>query len=325
MNNPPTTNKFCPVCTSPATHKSIDADGQHIECERCGNFKATRSAVKELTQGRWESVLNDIEKAAVGFWLKQQQNDINLPELNTTRLQQLREELYFPSVENQLELLLLDFGECCKFIGVTATIREYEDQFSCGAQNPSVVFALIKHLRDQGDIELHNQFGQEGDRHFICSLKISGWLRYEKIKKGKTSGKEAFMAMPFNKPNLDSVWLPRLREAVRQTGFELKRVDDEPKPGLIDTHMRLQIQRARFLIVELTHSNLGAHWEAGFAEGLGKPVIYTWCENAVNGDKPHFDVEHSLRIEWESDNIDAALRAVKATIRNSIPDAIDAD
>ncbi len=98
----------------------------------------------------------------------------------------------------------------------------------------------------------------------------------------------------------------------------MRRVDDEPKPGLIDVHMRLQIKQARFLIVELTHANSGAYWEAGYAEGLGKPVIYTLKEST---DKAHFDVDHSLRIVWSPDKVDDALKRLKATIRNELSDA----
>jgi len=32
--------------------------------------------------------------------------------------------------------------------------------------------------------------------------------------------------------------------------------------------MRLEIRRSRFAVVDLTHGNRGAYWEAGFAEGL---------------------------------------------------------
>ena len=52
-----------------------------------------------------------------------------------------------------------------------------------------------------------------------------------------------------------------------------------PKAGLIDDRLRVEIRTSRFLIADLTHENAGAYWEAGFAEGLGKPVIYT-CEKS---------------------------------------------
>jgi hypothetical protein len=95
----------------------------------------------------------------------------------------------------------------------------------------------------------------------------------------------------------------------------LKRNDDEPKPGLIDIRMRVQIKEA--LIVEPTHANNGAYWEAGFADGLGKPVIYMCCE----GHDAHFDVDHSLRIVWDPANLQVAFERVKATIRNALPEA----
>ncbi len=41
--------------------------------------------------------------------------------------------------------------------------------------------------------------------------------------------------------------------------------------------MCVQIRDAKFVIADLTHGNDGAYWEAGYAEGLGKPVAYI-CE-----------------------------------------------
>ena len=41
--------------------------------------------------------------------------------------------------------------------------------------------------------------------------------------------------------------------------------------------MRVQIRASRFVICDLTHGNRGAYWEAGFAEGIGRPVIFV-CE-----------------------------------------------
>jgi hypothetical protein len=39
----------------------------------------------------------------------------------------------------------------------------------------------------------------------------------------------------------------------------------------------LKYKDARFLVADLTDRCPGAYWEAGFAHGLGKPVIYM-CE-----------------------------------------------
>ena len=78
-------------------------------------------------------------------------------------------------------------------------------------------------------------------------------------------------------------------------GFDLFKSDDEPRAGLIDDQLRVDIQSSDFLIADLTHDNLGAYWEAGYAEGLGKPVIYTceqenfWLETNPFWYQPSFD------------------------------------
>jgi nucleoside 2-deoxyribosyltransferase len=77
-----------------------------------------------------------------------------------------------------------------------------------------------------------------------------------------------------------------------------------------------------FLIADLTDHNNGAYWEAGYAEGLGKPVIYT-CRKDVFEDKEnttHFDTNHHLTVVWEHDKLDDAVKQLKATIRATLPE-----
>ena len=51
--------------------------------------------------------------------------------------------------------------------------------------------------------------------------------------------------------------------------------------------MRERIRDAAFVLVDLTHDNPGAYWEGGYAEGLGKPVIYI-CEASKFGKENSF-------------------------------------
>jgi len=73
------------------------------------------------------------------------------------------------------------------------------------------------------------------------------------------------MTMQYGDPLLDQLVEDHFRPAVAQTGIDLRRLDDEQPAGLIDDRLRVEIQSARFLIVDLTHSNRGAYWEAGYA------------------------------------------------------------
>ncbi len=83
--------------------------------------------------------------------------------------------------------------------------------------------------------------------------------------------------------------------------------------------MRVEIRASDFVVADLTHDNLGAYWEAGYAEGLGKPVIYTCKRSKFDSTKTHFDTNHHLTIIWdEADSEDAGLQLTE-TIRATLP------
>jgi hypothetical protein len=155
----------------------------------------------------------------------------------------------------------------------------------------------------------------------LVRLLEPGWRRYEELMTASPYSRTAFMAMPFNEPALEKVYKEFWRPAVFRTGFELQTVTQ--RAGLIDDHIRVDIRRSRFLIAELTGGNQGAYWEAGFAEGLNKRVIYT-CEKSYFDDpktKPHFDVNHYSHVIWQEDHLSDAADELAARIRASIPDA----
>jgi nucleoside 2-deoxyribosyltransferase len=133
--------------------------------------------------------------------------------------------------------------------------------------------------------------------------------------------------MRFGDPELDEMLRDHFRPAVQRTGFTLFRLDDEPRAGLIDDRLRVEIRQSRFLLSDLTHANNGAYWEAGYAEGLGKPVIYLCKKEVFENPKtrPHFDTNHHLTIVWDRETIQEDMERLVATIRYSIPEARQVD
>lgn len=124
--------------------------------------------------------------------------------------------------------------------------------------------------------------------------------------------------MPFGNPQLDQVFKV-FKTAVAETGFTLRRINDDPPAGLIDDRLRVEIRNSRFMICELTNANAGAYWKAGFAEGLGRPVIYSCEKSFFDEKKTHFDTNHCHTVLWVTgDLIDAAMR-LKASVRATLP------
>jgi nucleoside 2-deoxyribosyltransferase len=158
--------------------------------------------------------------------------------------------------------------------------------------------------------------GHPGD--YAC-LSFAGWAKYSELKKGRADARKAFMAMPFGNERLDNVYTV-FRAACQQTGFNLMRLDQQPKAGLIDNHLRVEIQTSRFLVADLTYNNNGAYWEGGYAEGLGKPIFYSYENSFFRGKPSHFDANHSYTVLWDFENLAQAAAELKDAIRATLPD-----
>jgi hypothetical protein len=157
-----------------------------------------------------------------------------------------------------------------------------------------------------------------------ASLKLAGWQKYEELQRSVKDSRKAFVAMEFAKTKgnyyfqntlLDKYLIP----AVKKTGYDLSNaLRTEPMAGNLHARLEVEIRTARFVIAELSHHNNGAYWEAGFARGLGKPVIYMYNKVIGNSGRPHFDVGSDYYIAWEQAQPQKAADDLKAVIRATL-------
>lgn len=172
---------------------------------------------------------------------------------------------------------------------------------------------VIDYIREKKLIDCNSD-----TMRFYGILTIEGWAYYEKLQKGKINSNKAFMAMQLNKNDgLDDMLENHFKPAALKTGFKLLKIDDKPKAGLIDNHIRIAIRTAAFVVADLSHKNPGAYFEAGFAEGLDKPVIYTCAESEK--ENMHFDTNHHQTIFWNEKEPQQAADNLKAAIRATLP------
>jgi nucleoside 2-deoxyribosyltransferase len=163
------------------------------------------------------------------------------------------------------------------------------------------------------------EHGQQGTDSYAGNLTPGGWARFEELKRAHVASRYAFLARRFANPELDQVVERCLRPAVKQIGFDLRTVTQ--RAGLIDAVIEDEIRRCRFLIADLSDDNAGAYWEAGFAEGLGKDVIYICRVMEPDGKaekKTHFDTNHRQTVRWDMASLDQTATQLKAVIRNTL-------
>ena len=124
--------------------------------------------------------------------------------------------------------------------------------------------------------------------------------------------------MQFGDSDLDSFVKDIVKPTVKEYGYNLVDMRDIQRAGIIDNIMRIQIRDAKFVITDLTHDNLGAYWGAGYAEGLGKLVIYI-CEKKKFEDKStHFDTNHCTTVPWSKVDGEGFRKELIATLHRSI-------
>ena len=310
----------CPICSSPLNvdqgqYPPKTGDRRYFECPKCGGYSLSRSLADDMA-----SILREDSKkiAVLSHSIRKMQKNSSWPYIDSYLAPQiLRNSL--PTLSEQIGNMILWLGDKTS-PGRGEWLEPSRHQSIMGAETPEGFGLVIKRLINLGFIEGEISSGLDGIIQLEAVLTFDGWNYYDQLHRGAFYSRRVFMAMKYGDPDLDQIVNEFFRPAVAATGFELYRLDEVPKAGLIDDRLRVEIRTSKFLISDLTHENAGAYWEAGFAEGLGKPVIYTCEKSKFESQKTHFDTNHHLTVIWDKENLQLAVEQLKATIRATLPD-----
>ena len=335
----------CPVCHSNCSTSS-EQDPLH-DCPRCGKFYASLSGIDpKYGIGYFTNPPFELshESILVSQFIRKSQKDISeygrdehsrikYPRINKDIVEEIKNN-FLPSVVEQVDSVLEYIGKKSKLFGRNTYLDDSDlnAMAAYAATYLNTVYYILKTIHERKFVELRVIPKGDGLNNYEnVYLTFEGWQRYEEIRKGKTANNKAFMAMQFGNDDLNMMLNDHFKPAVKLTGYDLFKLDDQSEAGLIDVRMQKEIKNCKFVIADLTHGNKGSYWEAGFAEGLGKKVIYT-CEKSIfEKDKTaenkviHFDVNHHQTILWDKDSPHEAISKLKATIRYTFPEARQQD
>jgi hypothetical protein len=309
----------CPICDVLLKKYEERDDRYFFECPRCGPYSLTGSANGALA---WRLRERPDAALKLSYALYRMTKREAWAMLDSSMLGDIIANTELPLPQEQFENLIGWLGQSLPSIG--SAVGMSEDMFSAiGVRDRASIKFLATHAIDAGYVSALVADYVSGDFALQnISLTMAGWSLFNELQRGVSVSKYAFIAMQFGREDLDKVVNECFRPAVAATGFELRRLDDSPSAGLIDDRLRVEIRQSRFLLADLTHHNKGAYWEAGYAEGLGKPVIYL-CRKDVFEEKTqgtHFDTNHHLTVVWDPANLDEAVAKLKATIRATLPE-----
>lgn len=306
---------LCPVCYSKLKEKVDGTEATTFHCTLCGDFVLPRTLISILPSILQE---NKDGSAKISHAIRTMQKVNESVGLNTHTVKEILKRP-LPTPQEQADLFIRWLAENIEGPGEKIWVGPDTHRSIIGAK-PGEGFGLIlRHLLSLGLVEgILITVYSAPDRGEV-TLSFKGWDYFEKLRRGGTTYRKGFMAMKFGDQTLDKLFAEILKPCAKQAGFDLLRLDDTPKAGLIDDRLRVEIQSSDFLVADLTHENPGAYWEAGYAEGLGKPVIYLCEKDKFESEKTHFDTNHHLTIVWDKDALQKAGEDLKATIRATLP------
>jgi len=265
--------------------------------------------------------LNPDELARLtSFLVEQRMLGVEVPRITRAEVLRAQESNSLPVHERAERLLRLfvnqspSIGAVLEIFPLDLTRGQVRDEFkltqsamawSESTTDEELIF-LTNYLEGQGWITSGRTIGMHQSVYgYLCRVEVPGYGRIEEITTNPDSS-QCFVAMWFD-PSMDDVYEKGFRAAIAEAGYTPLRIDRKPDLiGKIDDEIIAEIRRSRFVVADFTHGDGGArggvYYEAGFAQGLGLPVIFTCHKDMI--DEAHFDTRQFNHILWEKENLE---------------------
>lgn len=298
----------CPVCHGDlaATARALPDDTYDVHCIACGPHRFTLEALQDMPG----TVASERARAVVAFKLAGMPREAVVDAKLVSNLVHLDD---LPAPLARIDRLLAQLADDQRE-GIGVELRPGPMWARLGCLNIAGARWVFEQARAQGYTVT------DALRH---TMTAKGWERYGELTRQGHGSTHAFMAMHYS-DDMHGVFRDHLVPAVAATGFDLRTANGPQQPaGSIDDRMRVEIRTSRFLVCDISDGNRGAHWEAGFAEGLGRPVFYVCRVDVLNDPThphhPHFD-PHSLIVPWDPADMEPGMLKLKQAIRATLPD-----
>jgi hypothetical protein len=288
----------CIICQLADQPTGLGAHAQcyRTSCARCGTYDweiTTPAAGRHARQVKMSGFVRD-------------QNKAGIYPLFTSELVQRVERMTLPRLKERADRLLAALIQQFTNTDWFNPVDDGALQAISYSSNADQMYLLLEILASDGVLQYGNG---------IWRITPRGFLRAEEGFGPSSSSHQAFVAMSFD-ASLNDSFTDGFDPAIRQTGYVALRIDHKEHINGISDEIIAEIRRSRFLIADYTLMNSGVYFEAGFAIGLGIPVIPTCRSDYIR--KLHFDIRHINTLTWDSpDDLRISLvKRISAVIGN---------
>ncbi len=273
-----------------------------IKCRRCSSYKIN------------ESVCINLHRYP---YIQQQRTNVSSYLFENSGFYITKENIEFfktiptPSVGERAEKLLKYLAKKINY-GISREIVPLSEDWDLLSASWSKDYSEVIYLLDGYLIDGKSYLEKDGNSYLISP---KGWDFLESIKYSKTDSQEVFVAMWF-KSSMEEIYEHAIKGAIQETKYKAVRIDKHPHNNQIIDEILAGIRRCKFMIADFTGNRGGVYYEAGFAKGLGKEVIWTVEETSLN--KVHFDNKQYNFIQWNRNAMDDFKQKLVARIGATI-------
>lgn len=216
------------------------------------------------------------------------------PILDNQNLEQIIRGSIFPtSPDEKMDNLLSYLHSLQEFEGAVIEFPEFDKDFLAKKlyfKNFQELSFYLYTLHNKGFITGRDRSTKEGRELGNIQLTYEGLSKVIEIIENGSQSKRCFIAMSFSEELKET--RSAIKLAVERTGFQPILIDEIHYDAdvTINDALIAEIKKCKFLVADFTQHKHGVYFEAGFALGLKRPVIYL-CEQDEFGDT-HFDTNH---------------------------------
>ncbi|WP_143596194.1 hypothetical protein [Tistlia consotensis] len=239
-------------------------------------------------------------------WVREQNRLGDIPKISSERLDFV-ERMPPPRVVERVDRLLLALVDGESTLGETCDINDIKLIAETYSVNKKEVALLCQYLKEAGLVRYRTLNDSS------LQVTLSGYRRYEELGATQSASAQGFVAMWFH-DSMKETYDLGFEVGVAAAGYSPLRVDRVEHADRIDDEIIRQIRRSRFVVADFTGHRGGVYFEAGYAMGLGLPVIWACRKDQIP--ELHFDIRQFNCIDWSAaDELAARLhRRIEAVV-----------
>ena len=282
----------CPICRGNATQRDPPTrDAIELDCPRCGRPIIVGSLFRS---GAFAETLGQEDLGwALSAFTRQATERGEQIILDTRNWRDLARAHMGTSVVRKLRMLLELLGNRTAAPGALAAVNYETDASLIDAKVPGEVRFHLEALKDAGFIKITSGH-TPGTIGAVVTAK--GWEACEPAATQGIPGR-CFVAMSFD-TSLGDAWNLGIYLAVKDDcKCEPRRIDLIHHNEKICDRIVAEIRQAQFVVADFTLHRQNVYFEAGFALGLGRPVVWSCREDQLNAS--HFDTRQYAHVVWK--------------------------